>query len=437
MTASLGEKIKALRKEQKMTQAALAGNEMTKSMLSQIENNMAMPSMKNLQYLASRLGKPASFFLDGGDYSKNLPMDDIQKELKEADTLYRNGGFRDAADRLKQIGEKYNFDHDSKLYADYLARYGEVLIDLNRIEEATALIEEAASIYEGKYLYIDAAKTYLLLSGRSWNLFQYETCLEILDQGKRIYEKAMNRDYAFEIELLFNRSIYMASLDRIEESIKATEEALEISKQTRIYYRTDELLKNMAVLNTLRGRYDHFDYYLEKASRFAEAVDNNLVLPSIDLVRAKYHNDTGNPREAMAHLNKTISAANPFVLPLFHAEYAKSYYLLEEYEKALEHTGQIKYPDYVPSKHDYIYIWSSKTTEGLCYLKVGRVQEALTALHEGIERLELIGVSACLSDAYKAAGEVYSDIGNYEEAYSVLKKSTEIYDTVKTKGLYY
>ena len=62
MTQKLGDKIKLLRKELNMTQSELAGNEMTKSMLSQIENNSAMPSMKNLQYLAARLGKPVSYF---------------------------------------------------------------------------------------------------------------------------------------------------------------------------------------------------------------------------------------------------------------------------------------------------------------------------------------------------------------------------------------
>ncbi len=71
MAQSLGEKIKALRKELNMTQTDLAGSEMTKSMLSQIENNLATPSMKNLQYLASKLGKSMAYFLDDSMYQEN------------------------------------------------------------------------------------------------------------------------------------------------------------------------------------------------------------------------------------------------------------------------------------------------------------------------------------------------------------------------------
>lgn len=437
MAASLGEKIKALRIELKMTQTELAGSEMTKSMLSQIENNTAMPSMKNLQYLAARLGKPASFFLEQEENRENFPIDDIQREMKEAESLYRMGRYAETADRLKQIGEKYKLDRDSKLYGDYLTKYGEVLIDLNRVEEATAKIEEATRIYEQKYLFIDAAKVYLFLCGVPWNSFQYEKCLDILEQGIEIYNKSINRDYAFEIDLLYKRSIFTASLDRIDDGIKATEEALKISGQTNIYYRTDELYKNMAVLNAFRGRYDNFDYYLEKAEKFAEATDNNIILSTIWIVKAKYNNDSGNPEGAIDHLNKALAIANHLILPLINTEFSKSYFLLENYEKALDYIRLIKYPDYIPSKHDYAYIWSSKTMEGLCYLKTGKKQEALAAIREGIEKLEVIGASGFLSDAYKAASEIYSDIGAYEEAFSALKKSNDVYDKVKAAGLYY
>jgi len=78
-----GEKIKALRKELKLTQSQLAGEEMTKSMLSQIENNNAMPSMKNLRYLANQLGKPISYFLDEDTLNEDIPIDEIKEKMKK------------------------------------------------------------------------------------------------------------------------------------------------------------------------------------------------------------------------------------------------------------------------------------------------------------------------------------------------------------------
>lgn len=60
---TLGQKIRALRKEKKMTQSALAGTEITRNMLSRIESDDALPSLPTLLYLSERLRVPAGYFL--------------------------------------------------------------------------------------------------------------------------------------------------------------------------------------------------------------------------------------------------------------------------------------------------------------------------------------------------------------------------------------
>ena len=61
---SLGARIRKLRKEQKLTLEALAGDRLTKGMLSQIENDKAKPSMESLEYIAERLHVKASELLE-------------------------------------------------------------------------------------------------------------------------------------------------------------------------------------------------------------------------------------------------------------------------------------------------------------------------------------------------------------------------------------
>lgn len=61
---TLSEKLKQARLEAGLSQRQLCGNEITRNMLSQIENGSARPSMTTLQYLAQRLGKPIGYFLD-------------------------------------------------------------------------------------------------------------------------------------------------------------------------------------------------------------------------------------------------------------------------------------------------------------------------------------------------------------------------------------
>lgn len=61
---TLGEKIKQARLEAGLSQRALCGTEITRNMLSQIENNSAQPSMSTLRFLAGQLKKPISYFLE-------------------------------------------------------------------------------------------------------------------------------------------------------------------------------------------------------------------------------------------------------------------------------------------------------------------------------------------------------------------------------------
>lgn len=60
----LGEKIRQARLEAGLSQRKLCGDQITRNMLSQIENGSAKPSMTTLRYLAEKLGKSVSFFLE-------------------------------------------------------------------------------------------------------------------------------------------------------------------------------------------------------------------------------------------------------------------------------------------------------------------------------------------------------------------------------------
>jgi transcriptional regulator with XRE-family HTH domain len=60
----LGKRILEARLEAGMSQRQLCGETITRNMLSQIEHGTANPSVATLQYLAARLGKSVSYFLE-------------------------------------------------------------------------------------------------------------------------------------------------------------------------------------------------------------------------------------------------------------------------------------------------------------------------------------------------------------------------------------
>ena len=82
---TIGEKIKALRTERAMTQTELAGDHITRNMLSLIESGSAQPSLATIQHITKKLDIPAGYLLadDEGEYiyKKNMSISRIRQAL--------------------------------------------------------------------------------------------------------------------------------------------------------------------------------------------------------------------------------------------------------------------------------------------------------------------------------------------------------------------
>lgn len=83
---TLGEKIRNARKKAGVTQYALAGDKITRNMLSAIENGNATPSFDTLKYLAQQLELPLPYLMSEDDdlfvHKKNVKIDTIRELLK-------------------------------------------------------------------------------------------------------------------------------------------------------------------------------------------------------------------------------------------------------------------------------------------------------------------------------------------------------------------
>ena len=60
---TLGERVRTARREAGLSQAQLAGDELTKGFISQIESGLVRPSIRSLQHIASILGRPLDYFI--------------------------------------------------------------------------------------------------------------------------------------------------------------------------------------------------------------------------------------------------------------------------------------------------------------------------------------------------------------------------------------
>lgn len=442
MSTTIGKKIRELRKELKMTQSELAGNELTKSMLSHIETGHSNPSMKSLEYIAMKLNKPVAYFLEDDTKSiskqreeKQLPMDKILYVFKNIDELIKKKSYELAKTETEKLLSLYTFNEENKLYADIVYRLGYCNLKLNRTEEGKKLIDTCSDIYMDNFLYEEATRSYMDLLKLELENYNYNACMNMLDKIHEIYSKSTNKNIFLEIEILvIQPSVYFA-LGDFEKTIHVCEKAISLSTENNIYYRLDDAYRILAITYMLQGDFNRFDINANEAKKYVEFTGNKLNLSKIYHNYAKYENKRNNPLEAMKYLHlleSTISEKTFY----YYLEYGKTQYLIGNYTKAIEALMKINSKEKPAYLMDCIYIATSKIYKGLIYCKLGNFQESVIEIEEGIKdiefysNLEYKGFVMCalneLSFAYNSLSEVYSLNGYYENAYILLKKSNEV-----------
>ena len=139
----LGKRIREVRLALGLSQRQLCGDEITRNMLSQIENGGARPSMDTLKYLAGKLGKPVSFFLE--EETVTSPNQDVMGRVREA---YRMGDWRLTLAMLEDYrGRDPLFDEEAGLLQmTALLGVAEHALAEGRRPYAQALLEQAGEI---------------------------------------------------------------------------------------------------------------------------------------------------------------------------------------------------------------------------------------------------------------------------------------------------
>ena len=86
---NIGEKIKKLRLSKLMTQSDLAGDHITRNMLSAIEHGTALPSLPTVIYIAERLNVPVGYLTCEEEeeffYRKHAALPNIRRAFVQKD----------------------------------------------------------------------------------------------------------------------------------------------------------------------------------------------------------------------------------------------------------------------------------------------------------------------------------------------------------------
>ncbi|EMA6341811.1 helix-turn-helix domain-containing protein [Bacillus cytotoxicus] len=381
---TLGEKIKALRKEKRLTQTELAGSELTKSMLSQIENGKATPSMKTLQYIASKLDCEASFLLEEDD-------EGMQELIQEMDQKIQKNQFEAVYETLLPIVQKElpSTLHTARLYKQFMTS-AIAMKDYN----IHTYISKAIPIFQKYTLYRESTQTKLMQYYILFSNKKYEECLELIASIRKEYEaKQLEMDLIMQIELFLNEAIVLLAYGNYEKCEEIILQALDFSKKNQVYYKTDDFYRILSYQKVIEAEEDKYLYYIQKAEQFAIFTEDTFSVAIIDILKAYYYNTiTKEYTLALQHLEQfkeTLQQGVDFKVDgLYYLEKGKALYGLKQYEKALETLQHVTIPDYMIHPLDQSWVITAGAYRALCYSQLQNKQKALQEATEAFHTIQ-------------------------------------------------
>lgn len=156
----LGQLLRQARLDAGLSQRELCGDQISRNMLSQIENGTAHPSMETLTYLAEKLGKPVSFFLD-----EPTPTSPNHALIEQARATFTAGNYGLTLSLLTQYQPDdpiYDWEYHL-LEAQSCLELAAKAIQKGHTGHASQLLERAALAGEQTPYYNDATRRQRLL----------------------------------------------------------------------------------------------------------------------------------------------------------------------------------------------------------------------------------------------------------------------------------
>ncbi|MEK5231676.1 helix-turn-helix transcriptional regulator [Lysinibacillus sp. FSL K6-0232] len=376
---SLGTRIRKLRKEQKLTLEALAGDRLTKGMLSQIENDKAKPSMESLDYIAERLGVKASELLEEVTPSSIRPLleqvEILFAEVKRGDANHQ----QQIVDLIKPSveGLPLSYEAGRLLYIYAEAQYEAGLTGW----EAPLL--QARTIFKEINLLSHWFKTFVLEITILAKKRQYELAFSCMLRAKdTIEQEGYQLDSRDALLMTYYTSTLQLAIGRHESGKKLINETIVNAHKNQLFYQIDDMYRIGAYCAMIDHDFEQAEYMLKKLDQYRAFAGRDEVDALIFVIRAHYYNNyVHHYEQALLEVERFNQLKHEEFNKLdpnyIYFEKGKSLYLLGRYEEAriaFEHYTKI--PSFISHPYDILSLNECFSYKALCYAHFGELTTA-------------------------------------------------------------
>lgn len=330
---TLGERIRNLRKKHRLTLEACAGDQMTKGMLSLIENNKANPSIENLQYLARRLEVEIS------ELWGEISIQEFQELLHEGEQLLKEQvepDYNAWIEKIKPFLPKLTQGYEA---ARLLEIYSRILHYL-QLEGWQDTADRASTIYDDLNITARQAGMVLFRVNVLFAQHQYQEALQKLLNERMLIERQGDYiDALTKLDLDYYEAIMRFAVGDSKEAIRVMNKAIHYSKKERIFYRIDHLYR-LAAFQAMNDKdQEDFYYYEKKLQQYSDFAEDNITKWILCFIQIHYVIDNDKDyTKALELINNALveHVMDEVSLDFLRIQEGKALYGLKRYEEAIE-----------------------------------------------------------------------------------------------------
>ncbi|AWV80652.1 MULTISPECIES: helix-turn-helix domain-containing protein [Clostridium] len=298
---SLGEKIKARRKELNMTLKDLAGDRITPGQISLVESGKSNPSMDLLEYLAGALNTSVEYLMESEEtqaekicvyYENTAEAYMLNDELMEAEQYL---------EKAMYYAENYKISYRK---ARTLYLYGCINMNKNELGVAQQFFLSSNVLFIKLNHYEDIINTFINLGKITLNLKAYNSSCSYFEQAERV-----SRDNDIGNDFLIGEIYYYMSLVyfKMNNSNKTIKYCLMAKEKFAELENKKEYARTLLILSkeySKSGDVDNAIKYSKKALKAFKENDNMFAVADIENELGKLFYEFENIEESFIHLNK-------------------------------------------------------------------------------------------------------------------------------------
>ncbi len=267
----IGDRIRQARTDAGLSQAQLGAPHFTRAYVSAIELGKVRPAMKSLEFMAAKLGKPASYFLDDADAVRRRL--EYSAEIARAGQLISQGKASEAIDVIGSLLQRAATPSERAALQRSLGR---ALTQARRGPEAVAVLNEALRFFKAKEDVDEIARTRSQLGSALIEMRSYAEGQQELESALAYMSKSDVKDPLLKVHTLYNLGIsffmrgdYRAAAQQFDRAAREGADIGDLRWQAGLY-------AGMGMSYSKLGDFEAAVSYLRKSEALFEAINNKF-----------------------------------------------------------------------------------------------------------------------------------------------------------------